>query len=208
MGRVLIGCECSGIVRDAFKARGHFAMSCDMKETQRPGNHYVGDVFDLDWDWFDLAIFHPPCTNICNSSSKHLYIDGWLENGRDVQRWHDMQRGAEFFKRCYNWNAPRVACENPVMLGYARDHADIPKATQFVQPWMFGHPEQKKTGLWLRNLPKLKETNNVYAYMVTLPEKERNRIHYMGPNGDRGEARSETYPGIADAFADQWGALI
>lgn len=205
--RVLVGCECSGIVRDAFIRRGHDAMSCDIKPTERPGPHYQGDVFDLDWNEYDLAIFHPPCTYILNNGAKHLYIDCRLENGRNPVRWRQMEEGAEFFKRCFDWRAPRVAAENPVMVSWARLHAGIPKATQYIQPWQFGHPEQKKTGLWLRNLPKLKPTNDVYEYMMTLPRHERERIHYMGPSEDRGAKRSEFFTGIADAMADQWGSL-
>lgn len=206
---VLIGCETTGIVRDAFIARGHNAMSCDTKPTQRPGPHHQGDVFDLDWRYFDLVILHPPCTYVANSGSKHLYVGKRWENGIDHTRWRQMQEGAEFFKRCYDWNAPFVVCENPVMLDYAKVHAKIPKQTQIIQPWMFGHPETKATCLWLKGgLPKLVETNNVHAYMMTLPERERNRIHHMSPGKNRGAKRSETYPGIADAMADQWGRFV
>lgn len=207
--KVLIGCECSGIERDAFIARGHDAISCDLKPTERPGPHYQGDVFDLDWCAFDLAIFHPVCTKICNSGSKHLYIDGRHENGYNKQRWREMYEGAEFFKRCMAWDAPMVACENPVMLSYAQEYIgeDNWDLKYFIQPWQFGHPESKKTMLMTRGLPKLKPTNDVYDYMMTLPVKERNRIHHMAPGKDRGAKRSEAYPGIADAFADQWGSL-
>lgn len=182
-------------------------MSCDLKPTQVDGPHYEGDVFDLDWMEFDLVILHPVCTKIANSGSKHLYIDGNSINGRDEQRWQEMREGAEFFKRCFAWNAPRVACENPKMLGYAMDIIGG-RPSQYIHPWQHGHPEQKETGLWLRGLPLITETNNVYEYMMTLPRKERERIHFMSPGKDRGALRSETYPGIAEAFADQWGALL
>lgn len=205
--RVLVGCECSGVVRDAFIARGHDAISCDLKPTQRPGPHYQGDIFDLDFDdQFDLAILHPVCTKIANSGAKHLYIGMRKENGPNPQRWQEMREGAEFFKRCFAWKAKRVCCENPKMLGYATDIVGA-KHSQVIHPWQFGHPEQKETWLWLRNLPPLVPTDDVYEYMMTLPRKERERIHFMSPGADRGAKRSETYPGIAEAMADQWGSL-
>lgn len=194
--RVLIACEYSGRVRDAFIAAGHDAISCDLLPTDVPGPHYTGDVFDVINDGFDLMIAHPPCTYLTNSGVR------WL--GTQPDRWKDMVDGAVFFRGLLNADIPRVAVENPTMHGYARKIVGE-RATQTVQPWMFGHTEQKATGLWLRGLPPLVSTLNVKAEMDQLPARERQRLHYLPPSPDRWKIRSTTYQGIADAMASQWG---
>jgi len=194
--RVLIACEHSGVVRDAFIRRGHAAMSCDLLPTDSPGPHYEGDVRNVIDDGWNLMIAHPPCTYVCNSSAKHLYRGMKKENGKNPDRWAAMEDGAEFFK--FLWDAPieRIGIENPVMLGHAKKLIGVSQ-NQVVQPWWFGHGETKATCLWLKGLPELVPTDVV--------EGREARIHKMGPSPDRSKLRSETYRGIADAMAEQWG---
>ena len=198
--KVLVACEYSGRVRDAFIKLGHDAMSCDILPTDAPGPHYEGDVFDLDLSKFDLMIAHPPCTYLTNSGVS------WLH--KDAKRWPKLFDGADFFARL--WCAPveRIAIENPIMHKYARRLTGAGKATQIVQPWMFGHTEQKATGLWLKGLMPLRETENVKDEMLQLPKNERQRLHYLPPSPERWKLRSTTFQGIADAMASQWGGLI
>ena len=197
--RVLIACEYSGRVRDAFAAKGHFAMSCDLLPSEAPGHHYQGDVFDIiEYDW-DLMIAHPPCTFLTNSGVS------WLH--KDESRWKDLDDGAEFFKMLLDAPIPRKCLENPIMHKYAKERIGGVKQSQVIQPWMFGHMEQKATCLWLTNLPLLKPTNIVKDEMMKLPKKERERLHYCSPGPDRWRIRSRTFQGIADAMADQWGSL-
>lgn len=194
--KVLIACEFSGIVRQAFSDRGHVAMSCDLEETEIPGWHYKGDVFDIiDMGW-DLMIAHPPCTYLCNSGVRHLSTDHY--------RWQKLNEATDFFNRLLNCNIPKICIENPIPHGYAVDRIGI-KYSQIIQPWMFGHPEQKSTCLWLKNLTPLKETDNVKAQMKLLPKNEINRIHYMAPGKNRTKERSRTYSGIAAGMSTQWG---
>lgn len=193
--RVLVGCEYSGVVRDAFIARGHEAMSCDLLPTDRPGPHYAGDVFDVIGDGWDLGIFHPPCTFMANSGSRWLYNS---DGTKDEARWDEMEEAANFFKNLLNADIPRVAVENPIMLGYAKDIIGV-KQSQVVQPWMFGHGETKATCLWLRNLPELVPTDVVGGREA--------RIHRLPPSEDRWKLRSTTFTGIAEAMAEQWGGL-
>jgi hypothetical protein len=194
--RVLVACEFSGIVRDAFTAEGHFAVSCDLEESEKPGLHYKGNVFDIiDYKW-DLMIAHPPCT--------HLAVSGmrWFKEGCKGQKPLSLQIEAiEFVRNLMNAPIKRICIENPVSIISTK----IRKPDQIINPFQFGHPEQKKTCLWLKGLPKLKETNNVYDYMMTLPIKERTRIHWLGSN--HWKERSRTYQGIAAAMAEQWGNL-
>lgn len=195
--KVLVACEYSGRVRDAFRARGHDAMSCDLLPTDTEGPHYQGDVFDLDLTQFDLMIAHPPCTYLTNSGVK------WLH--RDPERWAKLDEGAAFFKALLDAPVPRIAIENPIMHKYAKERIGGVKQTQVIQPWMFGHMDQKATCLWLKGLPPLRETNNVKAEMMALPDNERQRLYYLPPSPDRWKLRSTTYQGIADAMAAQWG---
>ena len=194
--RVLIACEYSGVVRDAFKAQGHYAMSCDLLPTDVQGEHYEGDVFDIIDDNWDLMIAHPPCTYLCNSGVRHLH--------ENPKRWLDLFDGAEFFKKLLDADIPRIAVENPIMHKYSKRLIGDVKQSQIVQPWMFGHTEQKATCLWLKGLPRLTETNNVKDEMMLLPKSERERLHYLPPSKDRWKLRSTTYSGIAAAMAGQW----
>lgn len=183
---VLIGCEESGAVRDAFAALGHKVLSCDLLPTRAPGPHYEGDVFDvIDYPW-DLAIFHPPCTHTSVSGAKH-FAEKWMD-GRQAA-------GVAFFMSLWrrSEHIPRVAFEQPVSVLSTL----FRKPDQVIQPWQFGHPETKATCLWLRGLPKLMPTEIV--------EGREARIHRMPPGPNRARDRSETYSGIAAAMADQWG---
>ena len=193
--RVLVACEFSGIVRDAFTARGHSAMSCDVLPTESdPINHWQGDVLDvLGWGW-DLMIAHPPCTYLANSGVRWLYKDG----EPDEDRWLRMADGAEFFRALLNAPIPRIAVENPIMHKYAREIVGR-GPDQYVQPWQYGHPETKATGLWLKGLPLLTPTNVV--------DGREPRVHHASPGPDRWKERSRTLTGIAEAMADQWGRL-
>lgn len=197
--RILVACEYSGTVRDAFAKLGHFAMSCDLLPSDKLGNHYCGDVMDiLDHDW-DLMIAHPPCTYLTNSGVS------WLH--KDPSRWVQLDEGAAFFKLLLEAPIPRKAIENPIMHKYAKERIGGVKQSQIIQPWMFGHMEQKATCLWLHNLPLLQPTNNVKEEMMKLPKNQRERLHYLPPSADRWKIRSTTYQGIADAMAAQWGSL-
>jgi len=183
--KVLVACEYSGIVRDAFIALGHDAMSCDLLPTEHPGPHYMGDVFDvIDYPW-DLMIAHPPCTHLSVSVARHFAVKRM--DGRQ-------QEAVSFFMRLIrrSEHIKRTAIENPVcvMSGMYR------KPDQIIQPWQFGHGETKATCLWLRGLPPLVPTNIVGG--------RDDRIHKMPPSPDRWKERSKTYQGIADAFAAQW----
>ena len=199
MKRVLVACEYSGTVRDAFAAKGWDAWSCDFLPTDKAGNHYQGDVLSvLDKGW-DLLIAHPTCTYLTNSGVC------WLH--RDASRWAKLNDSAAFFLKMLNANVPHIAVENPIMHKYARNLicADY---SQIVQPWMFGHTESKATCLWLKNLPKLVETSNVKEKMMTLPKNQRQRLHYLPPSPTRWKERSKTYQGIAEAMAEQWTAAL
>ena len=198
--KVLIACEYSGRVRDAFIGLGHDAMSCDLLPTDKPGPHYQGDVFDIINDGWDLMIAHPPCTYLSNSGVCHLH--------KDTSRWPKMFDGSAFFKELLGAPIKKIAIENPIMHGYAKTLIGGIKQSQIVQPWMFGHTEQKATCLWLKGLPMLKETNNVKDEMLLLPKNERERLHYLPPSPDRWKIRSTTYQGIADAMASQWGSEL
>jgi hypothetical protein len=193
-----VACEYSGTVRDAFIKKGHEAMSCDLLPTDVPGPHYQGDVFDIINDGWDLMIAHPPCTYLSNSGVT------WLH--RQEGRWEKMKDGAEFFKALHESNIPKIAVENPIMHKYAKEIIGAHQS-QVIQPWMFGHMEQKATCLWLKNLPLLVPTNDVKEAMMKLPKKERERLHYLPPSKDRWKIRSKTYSGIAEAMAEQWGGV-
>lgn len=208
--RVLIGCERSGAMRRAFAARGHDVWSCDTQPADDGSNrHIVGDVRDrLDDGWDLLAVLHPPCTILCNSGVKHLYIGGRKENGRYEPRWRELEEAAEFYRTVRTkGNIPRRALENPVMHGHAIRLTGRGR-TQFVQPWWFGDPFFKATGFELINLPDLKPTRRLTPpARGTAEHKAWSIIHRMSPGPDRARARSQTFPGIAEACADQWGSL-
>ena len=194
--KVLVACEYSGIVREAFAAKGHDAWSCDLLPTDIPGNHYQGDVKDILKEGWDLMIAHPPCTYLSNSGVM------WLH--RQEGRWEKMKEGALFFKSLFNTDIKKIAVENPVMHKYAKEIIGS-NFTQSVQPYQFGHAEQKRTCLWLKGLPPLQDTDNVKDHMMTLTKQERQRLHYLPPSKDRWKIRSTTYKGIAQAMANQWG---
>lgn len=182
--RVLIGCEYSGVVRDAFIARGHNAMSCDLLPTESPGPHYQGDVLNIINNGWDLAIFHPPCTHLAVSGARHFAAK--RADGRQ-------QAAIKFFMALAHADIPQIAIENPVCIMSTAWR----KPDQIIQPWQFGHGETKATCLWLLGLPSLVPTNIV--------DGRENRIHRMPPSADRWKKRSTTYAGIAEAFATQWG---
>lgn len=194
--RVLVACEYSGTVRDAFKAKGHDAWSCDILPTDKEGQHYQCDVREvLNKEW-DLMIAHPPCTYLTNSGVT------WLH--RDPSRWQKLDDAADFFRSLLNAPIPRICIENPIMHKHAKERIGS-NQSQVIQPWMFGHMEQKATCLWLKGLPLLKPTNNVKEEMLKLPDSQRQRLHYLPPSKDRWKIRSTTFQGIADAMAEQWG---
>lgn len=192
--RVLVACEFSGIVRDAFAARGHDAWSCDLLPSERPGQHYQGDVFDfiLTRDW-ELMVYHWPCTRLCNSGVRWLY--GGKGKFKDISRWDAMIDDAARFRALLMSAVPRVAGENPIPHKYAKDI--MGDYSQIIQPWQFGHPETKATCLWLKNLPPLKPTNIV--------DGRTPRVHHASPGPDRWKERSRTLIGIGQAMAEQWG---
>lgn len=199
--RVVVACEFSGTVRRAFEKRGHFAMSCDLLPADDGSpRHSQEDIFEFlkrTGPW-DLMIAHPPCTYLTNAGVC------WLK--KDAQRKSLMEAGARFFKSLLDFNIPRIAVENPIMHKYAIEIIGR-RQDQVVQPWMFGHKEKKATCLWLKNLPKLVPTSNLKAETDALPKHISQRIHYASPGPDRWKLRSTTFQGIADAMAEQWGAL-
>jgi site-specific DNA-cytosine methylase len=180
--RVLIACEFSGIVRDAFRARGHDAWSCDLLPSEKPGPHYQCDVRDILDDNWDLMIAHPPCTHLAVSGAR------WFKDKQTEQR-----DAIDFFLTLAHARVPRIAVENPVSIMSTHYR----KPDQLIQPWQFGHGETKATCLWLKDLPPLTPTNIV--------EGRLQRIHHMPPSPERWRERSRTYVGIADAMASQWG---
>lgn len=192
--QVLIACEFSGIVREAFKARGHDAISVDLLPSEipaLPGHHFTGDIFNIlsslegdDWNP-DLLIGHPPCTYLCNSGVRWLYTQ--------PDRWNKMIDASEFFYRLWNLPIDKICLENPI----SHKHAMLPDYTQIIQPWEHGHGETKATCLWLKGLPKLEASNIVSG--------REGRIHKMPPSKNRGKERSRTFQGIAEAMAEQWG---
>ena len=200
--KVLVACEYSGTVRDAFIRAGHDAMSCDLLPSESAfGPHYQGDVLDLLNEPYDLVVAHPPCTFLSNSGVRWLYNT----DGTKSERWQDMCEGAEFFASMFRFNSPKIAVENPVQHRYAVEVHGKGKATQYIQPYEFGHMESKRTGLWLVGLAPLKPTNDVYDEMMMLPYSERSKVHYASPGPDRWKVRSTTYTGIAEAMSQQWG---
>lgn len=188
--RVLIACEFSGIVREAFMRKGHDVWSCDFLETEIPSKkHYQGDVFDLiDTEHWDLMIAHPPCV--------HLAVSGALHFHKKKIR---QKRALAFVQDLLDSPIHRIALENPVSIISTK----IRKPDQYIQPWMFGHDETKKTGLWLKNLALLKPTKIMDERRANLTPSGQNKL---GPSPTRSVDRSRTYQGIADAMADQWGS--
>jgi hypothetical protein len=195
--KVLIACEYSGTVRDEFIKLGHDAISCDLLESDKPGPHYKGDVFDmLDQEW-DLIIAHPPCTALAVSGNS-TYGEGMKKHWARLEsaKWTE-----KLWNQCLSVSG-KVCFENPV--GVLNRLTSMPRPN-YIQPYQFGHKEQKKTGLFLHGLPALKPVENVFDEMMKLPKNVRERLHYLPPSKDRWKIRSTTYQGIADAMADQWG---
>ena len=211
--RILVACECSGVVRDAFIARGHDAISCDIKESERPGPHFQGDVKRLlAKQKFDMMIAHPPCTYISRVSAVCL--------ARDPERMQPLQDAVDFFTFLMQQPIPYICIENP----YPLSVAGLPRWTQVVQPWQFGHPYLKATCLWLKGLPELQTTQSLKSeiydpmelreWRTTIGGREVYKKQYHSaswvtqPGHFRDPAtRARTFQGIADAMADQWGSL-
>ena len=183
--RVLIGCEFSGVVRDAFIAKGHDAVSCDLLPTETPGPHYQCDVMDIIDDGFDMMIAHPPCTHLAVSGAR------WFKDKLPEQK-----EALGFVQKLMDADILKIAIENPISIISSR----IRKPDQIIQPWMFGHGETKATCLWLKGLPKLIPSDVVDGRIA--------RIHKEAPGPDRWKNRSRTMPGIADAMANQWGNYL
>lgn len=182
--KVLVACEYSGTVRDAFIAAGHEALSCDLLPTDIPGPHYQGDVRDVLHDGWDLMIAHPPCTHLAVSGAR------WFKDKQAEQA-----EALDFVRLLLDAPIERIALENPVSVISSR----IRKPDQIIQPWQFGHGETKATCLWLKGLPKLTPTDIV--------DGREARVHKLPPSADRWKIRSTTYKGIADAMAQQWGKM-
>lgn len=208
---VLVACEYSGRVRDAFRKLGHEAVSVDLLDSEAGPPHVIGDVFEtfetlqMNGLKFDLVIAHPPCTYLCNSGVRWLKPDyrkcstpfeRELEDDRAYQRRKEMLAAREFFLRLYNLPVPRICIENPI----PHRHATLPKYSQIIQPWQFGHGETKATCLWLRGLEPLQPTKIVAGRV--------GRIHKLSPGENRWKERSRTYEGIARAMAEQWGGKV
>lgn len=192
--KVLVACEFSGVVRDAFTALGHDAWSCDLLPSETPGKHLQGDALNHLGEGWDLLIAHPPCTCLTNAGARWLY--GGKGSVKDLKRWRAMEDSARFFLAMLNAPVPRVCVENPIMHRHAAKIVGQPY-TQIIQPWQFGHGETKATCLWLKGLPPLKPTNVVSGRTP--------RVHHASPGKDRWKERSRTLPGIARAMAEQWG---
>lgn len=191
--RVLIVCEFSGIVRNAFEKRGHEVSSCDLLPSESPGSHYQCPAAKLLFDgarFWDMLICFPPCTDLCVSGAKHF-------RKKRVQQ----IAAFEFVMFLATQQIAKIAIENPVGVISTRWR----KPDQIFQPWMFGHPENKKTCLWLKGLPPLKPTKIVRWKLKRLPVAVANRVHHATPGPDRWKERSRTLPGIAQAMAEQWG---
>ena len=183
--KVLIACEFSGIVRDAFRGQGHDATSCDLLPPERVGPHIQGDIWDVDLSQYDLMIAHPPCTHLAVSGAR------WFK-GRELEQAHALA----FVRWLLSATVPRIALENPISI----ISTQVRKPDQIIQPWQFGHPETKATCLWLKNLPLLTPTNIV--------EGRTGRAWKMGPSPTRVADRRRTYIGIANAMATQWGKYL
>ena len=188
--RVLVACEFSGIVRDAFICHGHDAVSCDLLPSERPGPHIQNNVLRYLADDWDLMIAHPPCTYLCYSGVRWLYTE--------PGRWEHLRLSAKFFRALMDAPIKRIAIENPVPHRYALEIIGR-KYDQLVQPWWFGDGVTKATCLWLKNLPPL------LASVISTGREQ--SCHKMGPSKHRQADRSRTYRGFAEAMATQWGSL-
>jgi len=200
--KILVACEFSGVVRDAFIARGHEAVSCDLLPTERPGPHIQDDVMNHLYEGWDMMIFHWPCTVLTNSGVTWLYEGDEKDMVMgpscfiNQKRWQEMEVSAKNFRFLLDFEQiPKRVGENPIPHPYAR--AIMGDYTQLIWPYEHGHGELKRTALWLRGVPKLQPSNIVYGYEA--------RTHNLPPSADRWKERSRTLPGIAKAMAEQWG---
>jgi len=213
-----VACEYSGRVRDAFRALGHDAISCDLLPTDQPGPHYQGDVLDIINDGFDLMIAHPPCTYLTIAAEWAYKEPHEINKNLSPEKLYGAKRRAareeaiEFFMALASADIPRIAIENPVGVMSKRWR----KPDQFIHPYQFGDDASKKTGLWLKGLPPLKETNRVAGRIVECPKNSGKVVERWGnqtdsgqnkepPGKDRWKVRSTTWQGWADAMAAQWG---
>ena len=200
--KVLVACEYSGTVRDAFIKLGHEAMSCDLLPTDIPGPHYQGSVFNIIDQGWDLLIAHPPCTYLSRAGARWTYKGGKLNE----ERYLDGLRAKHFFMRLLNADCPRIAVENPTPMKAFY----LPNYSQVVQPYQFGHPYSKRTLLWLKNLPQLVPTNVLADFTPYLPSntggKKRGQSYSRGTSKNWKQS-AKTFQGIADAMAEQWGNL-
>lgn len=197
--KILVACEYSGVVRDAFIKAGHDAWSCDILPCESdPSKHYQCDVFQVLDNGWDMMIAHPPCTYLCRAGQ------AWNNHPKHTDRKEKTEDAVKFFMALYNAPIPRIAVENPAGIISTR----FRPPDQYIHPYHFGDPYPKKTGLWLKGLPVLQHTNVVEPHVVVYNGKKYSVIH-DGPPGthrkDRAKARSKTYQGIADAMASQWG---
>lgn len=196
--RVLVACEYSGVVRDAFIARGHEAMSCDILPTESPGPHYQGDVMDILDDGFDILIAHPPCTFLANSGARWLF--------EKEGRWEQLDEACRFFRAFLEADIPMVAVENPRPHKWATER--IGRHFDFaVHPWEHGHRQKKTTCFWTRNLPYLMPTDMVGPPPKGDAAKDWEMIWRCPPGENQAKIRSRSFEGIANAMADQWGSL-
>jgi hypothetical protein len=210
--RVLVGCEESGVVRNAFRELGHEAWSCDIIPASDGSKYHIqDDVLKHLKDGWDLAIFHPPCTFLSVSGNRWLYhpddkglpVEKRRPHPNHPNRLRDRRKAIAFFMKLAKAPIQKIALENPIgVMSTVWRKPDI-----VVQPWWFGHMEQKATCLWLKNLPVLQKTNDVYAEMMKLSQAERERMFYMAPSADRSRLRSVTYTGVAKGMADTWGKI-
>jgi len=187
IGRILVACEYSGAVRDAFSALGWDAWSCDLLPSEKPGNHYQGNVLDIIGNNWDILIAHPPCTHLAVSGAR------WFPAKRASG---EQQAALDFVRLLLDAPIPLIALENPISI----ISSQVRKPNQVIQPWQYGHGETKATCLWLKGLPKLIPTNIV--------EGREQRVWKLPPSADRWKERSRTFTGIAEAMADQWTAFF
>tara|TARA_B100001094_G_scaffold306562_1_gene337445 strand:- start:786 stop:1373 length:588 start_codon:yes stop_codon:yes gene_type:complete len=194
--RILIACEYSATVREAFAKKGHDVMSCDIEPTDVPGPHYQGDIFDVLYQDWDMMIAHPPCTYLSNAGARFLYPGG-KENGINMERYTKGLEAKEFFMKLYDANIPKICVENPI----SSKVYNLPTHTQTIQPFEYGHPFKKATRLWLKGLPPLEPTN-----IVDTAQSTKVPGNWFNKGGvERQKNRSKFFEGFADAMAEQWG---
>ena len=190
--KILVACEFSGTVRDAFTEKGHYAVSCDLLPSERPGYHYIGDVMDILYQGWDMMIAHPPCTYLSKAGARWLYKNGEI----DLKRYGEGLKAKEFFLTLLNSGIPKICVENPIPFKIF----ELPEKSQVIQPSMFGDPFMKTTYLWLKGLPLLTPTDIVKG------ESTEKASWFNSCSGEtRRKNRSITFQGIAKAMADQWG---